>query len=419
MLGFEAGASPLPFMASVERSSVFQPVLAGTQTAAPEASTSDNDEQLLDVFYALAGTGVVAAADGTVRRISAGDSLLAWHGKTTLHSLPDEQPPVILRFHLPASVLMLPPGATVAPSPSHAGVQVMVDECSGPQDGELSHQEAESMLHGVASRAANALTALYEQPEPPQRPAALAPAPAHHAPVPPAGPASPRNNAVPLLPFLCRLLHRGDASAGPHDSDASLQAGPPRATGAAAGPGPRSESAAAPEPSKRPRPSPRRHGAQAEQPPATPPKRPEAVGGVLLQRALEEFKAFKFPRQTNKLAFVFDPQELGLSLSFGVEVIFAPRGTALRPVHASWRRATGARTRCARAEGTASRLLTFASRLAHAPPTRRCLSQGTRRPCTCTAPRTSCSSCWPARAWPRATVCASLCAPATAWSSRP
>jgi hypothetical protein len=33
-----------------------------------------------------------------------------------------------------------------------------------------------------------------------------------------------------------------------------------------------------------------------------------------------QFKAFRFPKQTNQLAFVFDPAELGLSLSFGVEV---------------------------------------------------------------------------------------------------
>lgn len=44
---------------------------------------------------------------------------------------------------------------------------------------------------------------------------------------------------------------------------------------------------------------------------------------VLMARTLEHFKAFRFPKQTNQLAFVFDPLELGLSLSFGVE-IFEP-----------------------------------------------------------------------------------------------
>lgn len=40
-----------------------------------------------------------------------------------------------------------------------------------------------------------------------------------------------------------------------------------------------------------------------------------------MQRPLEDFKAFRFPPpQTNRLAFVFDPSELGLSMSFGIEV---------------------------------------------------------------------------------------------------
>jgi len=53
---------------------------------------------------------------------------------------------------------------------------------------------------------------------------------------------------------------------------------------------------------------------------------------VLMKRAMEEFKAFRFPKQTNQLAFVFDPSELGLSLSFGVEV-FEPGHHTPRHVH--------------------------------------------------------------------------------------
>lgn len=41
---------------------------------------------------------------------------------------------------------------------------------------------------------------------------------------------------------------------------------------------------------------------------------------VLIKRGIEEFRAFRFPKQTNQLAFVFDPAELGLSISFGLEV---------------------------------------------------------------------------------------------------
>ncbi|KAJ9507943.1 hypothetical protein QJQ45_021184 [Haematococcus lacustris] len=48
-----------------------------------------------------------------------------------------------------------------------------------------------------------------------------------------------------------------------------------------------------------------------------------ASSSVLVAREMAQFKTFKFPKQTNQLAFVCDPTELGLSLSFGVEV-FSP-----------------------------------------------------------------------------------------------
>jgi quercetin dioxygenase-like cupin family protein len=51
---------------------------------------------------------------------------------------------------------------------------------------------------------------------------------------------------------------------------------------------------------------------------------------VVLQRAMEEFVAYRFPRQSNKLAFVFDPLELSLPLSFGIEV-FEPGHVT--PIH--------------------------------------------------------------------------------------
>lgn len=51
---------------------------------------------------------------------------------------------------------------------------------------------------------------------------------------------------------------------------------------------------------------------------------------VVLQRAMEEFVAYRFPRQSNRLAFVFDPQELSLPLSFGIEVFKAGHVT---PIH--------------------------------------------------------------------------------------
>ncbi len=49
---------------------------------------------------------------------------MAWHNTTQLRSVPGEEPPVLLKFHFPASVLMLPPGTVVAPAPSHADLKV-------------------------------------------------------------------------------------------------------------------------------------------------------------------------------------------------------------------------------------------------------------------------------------------------------
>ncbi|GAX76355.1 hypothetical protein CEUSTIGMA_g3801.t1 [Chlamydomonas eustigma] len=52
---------------------------------------------------------------------------------------------------------------------------------------------------------------------------------------------------------------------------------------------------------------------------------------LVLQRAMEEFVAYRFPRQTNVLAFFFGPTELlDLSLSFGIEVFEPGHKT---PIH--------------------------------------------------------------------------------------
>jgi len=49
-----------------------------------------------------------------------------------------------------------------------------------------------------------------------------------------------------------------------------------------------------------------------------------ASESVLLRRAMEEWGAYQFPNQKNRLALAFDPTLLsGISLSFGVEV-FTP-----------------------------------------------------------------------------------------------
>eukprot|EP00798_Chlamydomonas_sp_ICE-L_P025816 gene25816-11491_t len=53
-------------------------------------------------------------------------------------------------------------------------------------------------------------------------------------------------------------------------------------------------------------------------------------GCLLMQRAMEHFRAFRFPHQTNRLAFVFDPSEVNLSVSFGIEVFEPGHKT---PIH--------------------------------------------------------------------------------------
>ncbi|KAG2450015.1 hypothetical protein HYH02_000119 [Chlamydomonas schloesseri] len=283
---------------------------------AGSCSCNDGGSQLLDVLYALAGTGVVRTADGHERRISSGDSLVAWHNTTHLRSLPGEEPPVLLKFHFPAAVLMLPPGTVVAPAPSHADLKVLVDECQGPQDGELSAQEADDLLRGVQTRAARAISHLYasqsdseEQPQQGHQAAAAASAAAAAAVPASASAGRPAlNNAVPVPPLLRRLLRSATGAWLPG-------LGKMR---------PQQSASAAPQRQQAPPPV---HATMATSSSAAAPPAEAAAaavasssGCVLLQRALEDFKAFRFPRQTNKLAFVFDPAELGLSLSFGVEV---------------------------------------------------------------------------------------------------
>ncbi|PNW82818.1 hypothetical protein CHLRE_06g295550v5 [Chlamydomonas reinhardtii] len=271
---------------------------------------------MLDVLYALGGTGVVTTADGQERTISSGDSLVAWHNSTQLRSVPGEEPPVLLKFHFPAAVLMLPPGTVVAPAPSHADLKVLVDECQGPHDGELSVQEADDLLRGVQTRAARAISHLYAAQPEEQPPAASgsrsAPSVASTGPASAAGPVVTASNAVPVPPLLRRLFRNATGAWLPGLGKLRPQAAQrqqPQAHAAA-----RNASAASSTP------SPPAPAAAAACPTSAAAAAAASSGCVLLQRALEDFKAFRFPRQTNKLAFVFDPAELGLSLSFGVEV---------------------------------------------------------------------------------------------------
>ena len=55
---------------------------------------------------------------------------------------------------------------------------------------------------------------------------------------------------------------------------------------------------------------------------------------MVLQRAMEQFVAYRFPRQSNRLAFVFEPSELSLPLSFGIEV-FEPGHVTPIHIHAT------------------------------------------------------------------------------------
>ncbi|GFR47569.1 hypothetical protein Agub_g9295 [Astrephomene gubernaculifera] len=269
-------------------------VLPGTSQR--NVATANNARsQMLDVLFVITGTGIVNTADGAVRTLHTGDSLIAWHNTTELQPASSETPPVVLKFHFPASVLLLPPGSTVASMPSHADLQILVDECNRDSpDGELSPQEADDIMRGCALAAA-------------QQPATRTATSVE------LGRSAPHNasaNTVPLPPLLRRLLRTAfsPATQGFRLLRALLglpqwrqqqqwwrqkqqwwrqqqQAGksaPTASSGAAAAEG-----------------------------------RP---GCVLLQRALRDFQAFRFPSQTNRLAFVFDPAELGLSLSLGVEV---------------------------------------------------------------------------------------------------
>ncbi|GLC36904.1 hypothetical protein PLESTB_000179900 [Pleodorina starrii] len=380
-----AGQPELPFGASVEcvrRSSqqdeqscapgeAASTARSGTLTGDADASASS---RMLDVLYVLAGSGVATSADGTVRKLHSGDSLVAWHNTCELRAISaDDQPPAVLKFHFPASVLMLPPGSVVAPSPSHADLQILVDDCRGAYDGELSPQEAADMLSGVQQRASRAIAHLYnhqtqqqyeeqtaqmakndhhEEIEPrssshaySEQPRAADAAAAADAADAGAAPGTAVSAASNVVPFLRRLLrgaaapavggvhllrsalrrHRSDSAAAAATltaAQAPLQHPPPGGrAGSLAGPvGPLGRVISNPQ--------------QLASASSSPASSSSGSGCVLLQRALEEFKAFRFPRQTNKLAFVFDPSELGLSLSFGVEVFEPGHHTPLH-IHKS------------------------------------------------------------------------------------
>lgn len=191
-----------------------------------------------------------------------------------------------------------------------------MDECQGPHDGELSVQEADDLLRGVQTRAARAISHLYAAQPEEQPPAASgsrsAPSVASTGPASAAGPVVTASNAVPVPPLLRRLFRNATGAWLPGLGKLRPQAAQrqqPQAHAAA-----RNASAASSTP------SPPAPAAAAACPTSAAAAAAASSGCVLLQRALEDFKAFRFPRQTNKLAFVFDPAELGLSLSFGVEV---------------------------------------------------------------------------------------------------
>ncbi|KAG2495121.1 hypothetical protein HYH03_006731 [Edaphochlamys debaryana] len=309
--------------------------VAGRSSDSAHCTSCSASNRMLDVLYVLAGVGRINDASGSSRELRAGDSLIAWHNTTTLVPMTavDGEAPVVLKFHFPANILMLPPGTVVAPSPTHAQLQVLVDECQGDHGGQLSAQEAAAILSGVQQRAARAISHLYATPPSPTPTPSPAPAhepqpkAQHHGPdathiaaAAPGAVGASANNAVPVLPFLRSVLRSAAGGVGlprpsfltprrqpsPSRPAASSSASTTPASSAeahaSAGPGPAAAAAAS------------SSGYTARGPAPAP------TGCVLLQRALEEFKAFQFPRQTNKLAFVFDPSELGLSLSFGVEV---------------------------------------------------------------------------------------------------
>lgn len=366
------GVSSLPFGASLE---CVRHSSAGDASAA-SAQHAAAGRELLDIFYILSGTGVVSEPDGTVRTLHSGDSLVTWHNSTRLRcgaaqvqaggggavaaaaaaaaAGPHDEQLVALKFHFPASLLLSSAGA-----PSHSELQVLVDEWQAARDGgHLSHQEADAIMHDMQLRAHQAMSKLYqpyqqhdghaEQPAqqqreapPPQQPqpqwphvvaavvavASILQRLLRHAPAPPGGvqPSDSQQQqqqwphavavVVAVASFLQRLLGpalapagaglgalrralRGSSAAGQH------AAAPPPVPHAPA-------PALAPAASSPPAPV-----QQQQRRPAMLP----SSGSVLLQRAIEDFRAFRFPRQTNRLAFVFDPSELGLSVSFGVEV---------------------------------------------------------------------------------------------------
>jgi len=323
--------------------------------------------QVLDLFYVLSGEGVLLGQDGASHRVHAGDSILAWHGSTQLVvDAPQEQPSTsshgqasetqqkeplaAVKFHLPLSLLVGPQqGSSPQPgfvAPSEDELESMLflgqsslKKLSGRQSTPFTEEEAVSIMATAQLRARHLVSSLYSYDEdsmPSTTADAAVAAIGRAAQVVAAGGSVPAS-AGPPQHTLVMSVFRGAAVAAYHAAQgwvsglySALQqqvaAAPrPGATGqllpvTASGSG-RAAAAVAPPPA----------GSHA-QGPAWPWA--DSTSGdspcVLMQRAMEEFTAYRFPRQTNKLAFVFDPTELNLALSFGVEVFEPGHHT---PIH--------------------------------------------------------------------------------------
>ncbi|GIL75171.1 hypothetical protein Vretimale_7864 [Volvox reticuliferus] len=360
--------SELPFGASVEcvekisltvpRKPGFRSLRRPDDRSGTRTDDAVASSRIIDVLYVLAGTGTIETADGAVRELHAGDSLIAWHNTTELRPISGaDQPPAVLKFHFPASVVMLPPGATVAPPPSHADLQILANGCLGDYQGELSQQEAADMLGGVQQRASKTISQLYSShpnstPETAEMETESAigrhesskhvmPRHRQQAQVTTPKPSTSFHNLFPVVTrHLGRLLrHAAAPAAGAFRILRSVQSqqriaeqGPK----ASAGPVGLADTMADTSEVNSSRPQQQQQGCGSAftslHPNSSSWQSP--TGCVLLQRGLQEFKAFRFPRQTNKLAFVFDPSELGLSLSFGVEV-FEPEHRTPLHIHRS------------------------------------------------------------------------------------
>lgn len=264
---------------------LFSPVVAAARRLAAAAAPSRGGitTDVLQLQLVLSGHGQVTLASGAVRDVGPGHSLIRRHRAGEHVTAPpmcadcgtngssSSSPLCVLSTYLPTSVLTAPNDAA-----SWKAAQMLMRGLpwrDSPSVGVMSHEEAS---HVIAS---------------------------------PAAWTSPPTQPPPPLASTREQPSSGDAH--PSSSSNMGQAASAAATIAA-------QQANV---SQRTKSGSRAGGSNAPPPPPQQPQPPPQPDDSLLLRSADDLRSFELPNQTNRVAFILEPGELGgMPLSAGLEV---------------------------------------------------------------------------------------------------